>query len=58
MANHQVKAHQMTVVWHVDNLKILHMLANFTNMKNCISQDDLGMDFDFSEKGKVNLSER
>ena len=71
VANKVVNGHQMTVVWHVDDLKVSHkdqreitkLLLhlgriygpNITVNKGKI-HDYLGIDFDFSEDGIVKLS--
>jgi len=61
----------MTVVWHVDDLKVSHMKTlEITKFACYLSQiygpklavkrrkihDYLGMDLDYSEKGKVKVS--
>ncbi len=70
VANKQVNGAQMTVVWHVDNLKISH--KEYSQVTNFIkwlgtkynsltvhhgkTHDYLGMDFDYSTPGVLTVS--
>jgi hypothetical protein len=71
VANKMVKGTQMTVVWHVDDLKVSHKskaeimeLVNYLKSKYgdglTVHEGDvhdyLGVDHDYSEKGAVKLS--
>ena len=71
VANKMIQGHQMTVCWHVDNLKVSHKhpieITKFAIQLLKIYGEDLtvhrgkvhdylGVDFDFGEKGKVKVS--
>ena len=71
VANKMIQGHQMSVCWHVDNLKVSHKhpikITKFAIQLSKIYGKDLtvhrgkvhdylGVDFDFGEKGKVKVS--
>jgi hypothetical protein len=71
LANAMIRGKQMTVTWHVDNLKVLHKdpaeIRKFTNYLAVIYGKNLtvhrgkihnylGMDLDYTTKGKVGVS--
>ena len=71
VANKMVGGHQMTVCWHVDDLKVSHKdpkeitkfavyLSSIYGEKLTVHRgkvhDYLGVDFDYSESGKVKIS--
>jgi hypothetical protein len=63
VANKTVDGTQMTVCWHVDDLKVSHInpnkISKFGEWLNAIfgvTVAELGMIFDFSEKGKVSVN--
>ena len=71
VANKDVNGKQMTVIWHVDDLKVSHVDENENSkfaewMKTIYGEkltvhrgkihDYLGMDMDWSKNGKVTIS--
>jgi hypothetical protein len=70
VANKMINGKQMTMIWHVDNLNASHVdafeLTKFASYLSSIygglavhqgkKHDYLGMDLDYSEKGKVKIS--
>ena len=71
MANKVIDGDQMTMVWHVDDLKVSHLkpleimkfacyLSHIFGPKLAVKRgnihDYLGMDLDYSEKGQVKVS--
>jgi hypothetical protein len=70
VANMMIDGKQMTVIWHVDDLKVSHVdafeLTKFASYLSSIygglavhqgkKHDYLGMDLDYSEQGKVGVS--
>ena len=71
VANKDINGKQMTVTWHVDDLKVshedpfeitkfAHFLSKIYGQKLVVHRgkyhDYLGMDLDYSHKGEVNIS--